>query len=105
FLATRATSENHGWTQAVTFSEARSIIDRRCASCHSSNPSDAVFTAAPAGVKFDTPEMMIDLAPRIVQRAAIDKTMPLRNKTKITEMEREMLRVCFSAPAACAKSP
>ena len=37
----------------VTFADARHVIDRRCAACHSVAPSDSSFGAAPAGVAFD----------------------------------------------------
>lgn len=75
----------------VSFANARSIIDRRCAACHSSHPSDDVFATAQGGVKFDTPEQIQTLAPRILQRAVRDKTMPFGNKTKMTDEERAML--------------
>ena len=32
----------------------RDIVERRCSSCHSSNPTDDVFTVAAAGLKLDT---------------------------------------------------
>src|SRR6185503_18931026 len=53
----------------VTFADARSIIDRRCASCHSATPSITDFGAAPGGVSFDDPERIQALAARIRARA------------------------------------
>ena len=102
FLATRPRSASVASTtdnQPVTFADARSVIDRRCAACHSSNPSDDVFRSAPLGVKFDTPENIQAMAPRILQRAVRDRTMPLGNKTKITDAERDVLRRWIEAGA------
>src|SRR5205807_3153627 len=66
----------------VTFAEVRHIIDRRCGACHSAHPSDMTFGGvAPLGVMFDTPEEIIARASRIKERAVVQKTMPLGNKT------------------------
>ena len=75
----------------VTFTEARRVIDRRCAACHSAEPSDLTFGAAPGGVTFDTPEQILAHVARIQERAVVTRTMPPANKTKITDVEREML--------------
>jgi len=75
----------------VTFAAARDVIQRRCVRCHSANPTDEVFTAAPAGVMFDTPEQIQRMVARIKERAVIQKTMPFGNKTNITEDERALL--------------
>jgi len=98
-LVTRTRSEAAGTRRDVSFAEARSIIDRRCAACHSSHPADNVFTTAPLGVKFDTPNQIAAMAPRIYQRAVLDKTMPFANKTKITDEERAVLGAWFKAGA------
>lgn len=74
-----------------TFGMARAVINRRCLQCHSKYPTDDVFTAAPNGVMFDTPEDIARMAPRIVERAVVQKTMPLMNKTGITDEERALL--------------
>jgi len=75
----------------VTFAEVRHIIDRRCTQCHSATPTDPVFTTAPAGVMFDTPEEIEARKARILERAVVTKTMPLGNKTGMTEAERRTL--------------
>lgn len=75
----------------VTFAAARDVISRRCVSCHSATPSDSQFTVAPVGVAFDTPEQIKSRAAQIKERAVILKTMPLGNKTGITEEERALL--------------
>ena len=76
---------------AATFADARHVIDRRCAQCHSAQPTDAVYTIAPAGVMFDTPEQIIARAARIRERAFVTRTMPPNNKTNITDEERAIL--------------
>jgi len=78
-------------TGPVTFADARHVIDRRCAVCHSSNPVDLTFGAAPAGVTFDTPEQIAARASRINERAVVTRTMPPNNKTNITDDERAVL--------------
>jgi uncharacterized membrane protein len=80
-----------GPPMTVTFDDARRVIDRRCAACHSATPSDLTFGAAPAGVTFDTPEQILARVPRINERAVVTRTMPPANKTNITEAERQLL--------------
>ena len=74
-----------------TLAEARHVIDRRCAACHSVHQSDASFGPAPGGVTFDTPEQILTRAARIRERAVATRTMPPGNKTQITEEERALL--------------
>jgi uncharacterized membrane protein len=78
-------------TTTVTFADARHIIDRRCAACHSATPTDLTFGPAPAGVLFDTPDQIHSRVGRIMERAVVTKTMPPSNRTGITEQEREIL--------------
>ena len=75
----------------VSFTDARRIIDRRCAACHSAAPSDVSFGVAPGGVMFDTPEQILSHIARIRERAVLTRTMPPGNKTNITEGERAIL--------------
>ena len=78
-------------SRVVSFDEARRVIDRRCAACHSAQPSDLTFGAAPAGVMFDTPEQIVSRVGRIRERAVVTRTMPPANKTHITDEERAIL--------------
>ena len=75
----------------VSFAEARHVIDRRCAACHSLQPSDSLFGAAPAGVAFDEPAQIVAHAARIRERAVVTRTMPPANRTHITDAERALL--------------
>jgi uncharacterized membrane protein len=75
----------------VSFAEARHVIDRRCAACHSASPSDVSFGVAPGGMMFDTPEQILAHVARIRERAVVTRTMPPANKTNITDAERQIL--------------
>jgi uncharacterized membrane protein len=89
-LATPRTASSGG--MAVDFGNARAIINARCLTCHSAFPTDDIFRSAPNGMTFDTPEQIRAAAPRILERAAIQRTMPPSNKTNITDAERDVLR-------------
>jgi uncharacterized membrane protein len=75
----------------VTLAEAQTIVQKRCVQCHAEAPTDDVFKLPPNGIKLETSAQMKALAPRIKERAAILKTMPLANKTGITDEERQIL--------------
>jgi uncharacterized membrane protein len=75
----------------VSFADARHVIDRRCAVCHSAQPADLTFGVAPAGVMFDTPDEIAARVLRIRERAVVTRTMPPANKTNITDTERALL--------------
>ncbi|HEX2724089.1 MAG TPA: urate hydroxylase PuuD [Gemmatimonadaceae bacterium] len=75
----------------VSFEDARHVLDRRCAVCHSERPSDDTFGAAPGGVMFDTRAQIESRAARILQRAVITRSMPPSNRTNISDAERELL--------------
>ena len=88
----RLTADAGATSAAVPFGAARVVINARCLACHSAYPVDKMFTAAPNGVMFDTPEQIVRLAARIRERAVVQRTMPFANKTGITDAERETLR-------------
>jgi len=75
---------------AASYAEARAVIGTHCVSCHSEQPTVPAFPIAPSGVVFDTPEQMQQYAERIRLRTN-DGTMPLLNKTSMTEYERGVL--------------
>jgi uncharacterized membrane protein len=86
----------------ISFPEVNAIIQKRCISCHSSKPTDDVYTAAPNGVMYDTPEDIVKKKDLIMQRVVVTKTMPQNNKTNITEKERDMIR-CWIEQGASLK--
>lgn len=75
----------------VAFQEVQTIIAARCATCHATKPTDPDFPSPPLGVVFDTPEQIKAQADRIVARSVTSTTMPLANKTQMTQAERELV--------------
>lgn len=82
-----------------SFAAAHEVIKRRCVACHSSTPTDEVWRVAPSGVVFDTPAQIQAMAARIRARAVDNKTMPLGNKTGMTDEERAVLGAWFERGA------
>lgn len=76
----------------VSFAVVNHIIQERCISCHSSRPTDDVYTAPPNGVIYDTPNDITKKKDLILQRVVITKTMPQNNKTNMTPEERDIIR-------------
>lgn len=76
----------------VTMDEVYAIVQRRCASCHATRPTDDVLTAPPNGVVYETPEDILKMKDKILQRVVLTKTMPQNNKTGMTEEERNAIR-------------
>jgi uncharacterized membrane protein len=77
--------------RAASYEQARAVVDRHCLGCHSERPTVPAFPIAPDGFSFDTAEEMRRHAARIKQRGVVDRTMPLLNKTGMTDAEREVL--------------
>jgi uncharacterized membrane protein len=92
-IMTGPTGESHADLGGgpVRFARARSVISARCVACHSPKPTDDIFKVAPNGVMFDTPEKIKAMTERIRIRVVEQKTMPLGNKTGMTDDERETL--------------
>ena len=86
----------------VSFAEVNGIIQQRCISCHSSRPTDEVYTAAPNGVIYDTPADILKKKDGILQRVVLTQTMPQNNKTNMTPEERELIR-CWIEQGATLK--
>jgi uncharacterized membrane protein len=76
---------------AVAFTQVRSIVQQRCAYCHSLNPQSTTYTTAPQGIRFDTPQEIASQAALIQAVAVQSKLMPLNNKTNMTDAERRLL--------------
>ncbi len=83
----------------MTAAEARAIVERRCVSCHSANPTSEQFTSAPGGVVFDTPGQIAERADSIRAQAVDSRAMPLGNATGMTDEERETLGAWIAAGA------
>jgi uncharacterized membrane protein len=75
----------------VDFDKVHSVIQERCTVCHSANPTTTLFSTAPAGIMFDTPQQIQQLAPRIQAQAVTSHIMPLGNITQMTQQERDLI--------------
>jgi uncharacterized membrane protein len=85
----RPQNESAAGTATVPFAQVASIVERRCAACHSDHPTKV--DAAPRGIKLDTPEEIKVEAQAIEQQAVQTKAMPLGNVTGMTQAERDVL--------------
>jgi uncharacterized membrane protein len=94
-----AVAEAHAAAGVPDFSRVQAIVAQRCATCHSSAPTQPGFATAPAGIKFDTPELIHQNAAKINQQAVVLKAMPIGNMTNITPEERAELGAWFAAGA------
>ncbi len=92
FLLTFPKSSDAGQSKKSSFASIQSIIQKRCVSCHSSSPEDSTFGPMPGGISLDTPDKIQKASERILNRAVSTKTMPLGNKTGMTDDEREQLK-------------
>lgn len=97
-----APQKNTGECKPVNFATVNNIIVQRCTPCHSSKPTDDVYTAPPNGIKYDTPDEIVKLKDKIMQRVVITKTMPQNNKTGMTPDERDLIR-CWIDQGASTK--
>ncbi|RSK50407.1 hypothetical protein EI291_06950 [Hymenobacter rigui] len=89
-------------TPNVSMAQVQAVVQQRCVRCHSATPTDDVFKTAPNGVVYDTPEDIIRLKDKIMQRVVITKTMPQNNKTQMTQEERDLIR-CWIEQGALNK--
>ncbi|MDO9192587.1 MAG: urate hydroxylase PuuD [Undibacterium sp.] len=78
-------------TSAAQLIQVQAIIHARCVSCHSAQPTQPGFAAAPAGVMLHSPELLRQHAARVYQRSVVLKDMPLANLTQMTESERAIV--------------
>jgi len=75
----------------VAFAEVSNVIHERCTVCHSAQPTSPLFSAAPAGVMFDTPQQMRQQAAKIHAQTVASQIMPLGNITQMTAEERQLI--------------
>jgi uncharacterized membrane protein len=97
-----APSKPGACTSEVSIAEVNTIFQQRCVSCHSSKPTDELYTAPPNGIIYDTPADIAKLKDKIMQRVVVTKTMPQNNKTNMTEKERDIVR-CWIEQGASLK--
>lgn len=77
--------------EPVSDTRVAEIMKNRCTSCHSAHPTDDVFKVAPNGILFDDLSAFKTYSARIQERAVNLKTMPLANKTGMTDEERTLV--------------
>ena len=90
---------------AVSFAEARAIVEARCVACHSATPTHSGFAVAPIGITFDTAAEIQAMAPAIRAQAVSGRAMPLGNVTGMTDEERATLGRWIDAGAALDGGP
>ncbi len=73
------------------FAKVNSVIQERCAVCHSAQPSSPMFSAAPAGLMLDTPQQIQQQAAKIHAQSVASQIMPLGNITQMTQEERDLI--------------
>ena len=76
----------------LTTAEIMPIIRSKCAVCHSTKPTDDVYTSPPNGLIYETPDDIVRMHDKILQRVVVTKTMPPNNKTNLTDDERDQIR-------------
>ncbi|WP_260961714.1 urate hydroxylase PuuD [Pseudomonas citri] len=85
--------------QGPSFEKVHSVIQERCSVCHSAKPTSPLFSAAPGGVMFDTPQQIQQQAARIQAQAVTSQIMPLGNITQMTQQERDLIGAWISQGA------
>lgn len=83
----------------VAFASVKAILGERCAPCHADHPRVESNPPAPVGVRFDTPEQVAMWRERISYRVVVARTMPLNNRTAMTDDERDTLARWFQQGA------
>lgn len=79
----------------VSITEAWSVVQSRCSSCHASQPTNEAFSTAPLGIELDTIDGLRLNAERVYFAAVINQTMPLGNLTGMTDAERYVIAHWF----------
>ena len=99
FISPKPVAIPEGGFKTSQLAAVKSILTERCATCHSSAPTDDVFTAAPLGMMLDTMDEMKQWAPRIKARSVDSADMPFMNKTGMTDEERLTIAAWVAAGA------
>ena len=67
------------------------MFQARCISCHSVKPTDDIIHETPKGVILENELEIRKHLPKILEMAVVAKSMPLGNKTNMTEEERQLI--------------
>ncbi|WP_020406409.1 urate hydroxylase PuuD [Hahella ganghwensis] len=98
-LSVPAQAEAADVVAEVNINRVEVVLQSRCATCHSSAPTDDMFGTAPGGVMLDDIAQMKQWAPRIQARAIDSTDMPFMNKTEMTDEERVLVGKWIAAGA------
>jgi uncharacterized membrane protein len=74
----------------ASLAEIKSVIDKRCVSCHADKPAFQGLAEAPKGVKLDTDERIRAQAP-LIRQTVRARAMPPGNLTGLTDEERALI--------------
>jgi uncharacterized membrane protein len=74
-------------SEKISTAEILPIIQQRCFSCHQEHPTQAGFSAPPAGLAYDKAGVIENNADKI-NTQVMQKIMPLGNLTQMTDEER-----------------
>jgi len=86
-----STPSSQGSGPPPTIAQVQSIVQARCAPCHSMTPTEPGYPEAPAGIHFDTAAETESQASLIRAFAVQTDTMPPGNATHMTSGERATL--------------
>jgi uncharacterized membrane protein len=75
----------------VEFAAVHAIIQTRCLQCHSSHPTDDTWHTPPNGVILESEELFRARADKVQLHVVVAKSMPLGNKTGMTDEERAVI--------------
>jgi len=91
-IAPRTTAASAG---PVTLDMIRPVVQSRCTTCHSAEPTHIGFPAAPGGVMLDNDAQIVAEATRIHQQTVVLEAMPIGNLTAMTDEERMLINAWF----------
>ncbi len=75
----------------VSFEQVQPVFQARCISCHAVKPTDDVIRETPKGVALENESQIRQHLPKILEMAVVAKSMPLGNKTNMTDEERQLI--------------
>lgn len=96
-LLLTAPSTRLQFTGTVTEADALAITQSRCTQCHAAKPTDRAITSAPKGVLLETADELRRHKTQILVQAVDGRSMPLGNKTGMTDEERAKLGAWLAA--------
>ncbi|MFZ9886101.1 MAG: urate hydroxylase PuuD [Myxococcota bacterium] len=84
-------------TGVPTLAQVKTVMLKRCISCHAAKPTQPGILEAPKGFRLDVPERWPEQSALIYQQAVLTEAMPLGNLTGMTREERALLGAWIDA--------